>query len=66
MCKEARHVIFAELYWTPGVLLQAEDRIIRMGQLDPVQIDYLYANHTADYHILNIVKEKLGLLIRYY
>uniref|UniRef100_A0A672JKP9 SWI/SNF-related matrix-associated actin-dependent regulator of chromatin subfamily A-like protein 1 n=1 Tax=Salarias fasciatus TaxID=181472 RepID=A0A672JKP9_SALFA len=44
-------VIFAELFWNPGVLIQAEDRVHRIGQTSNVNIHYLVAKGTADDHL---------------
>ncbi|XP_074068108.1 DNA annealing helicase and endonuclease ZRANB3 [Macrotis lagotis] len=44
----ATHVIFAELYWDPGHIKQAEDRAHRIGQCSSVNIHYLIANGTLD------------------
>ncbi|EPZ31538.1 P-loop containing nucleoside triphosphate hydrolase domain-containing protein [Rozella allomycis CSF55] len=44
----ATTVVFAELYWNPGVLVQAEDRARRIGQKDSVNVHYLLAKGTLD------------------
>ncbi|XP_077978746.1 SWI/SNF-related matrix-associated actin-dependent regulator of chromatin subfamily A-like protein 1 [Glandiceps talaboti] len=55
-------VVFAELFWNPGVLVQAEDRVYRIGQKNCVNIHYLVAKGTADDYIWPLVQEKLNVL----
>ncbi len=54
--------MFAELYWTPGVMLQAEDRIHRIGQTEAVEIHYLTADETTDSALWKLVKKKLNIV----
>ncbi|XP_076363842.1 LOW QUALITY PROTEIN: SWI/SNF-related matrix-associated actin-dependent regulator of chromatin subfamily A-like protein 1 [Tachypleus tridentatus] len=58
----AHLVIFAELFWNPGILTQAEDRAHRIGQQDSVVVQYLVAQGTADDHIWPLVQKKLETL----
>ena len=58
----ASSVIFAELHYTPGVLLQAEDRAHRIGRVGSVIIEYLIGKDTADDWIWNLVEKKLQTL----
>ncbi|NXW70719.1 ZRAB3 endonuclease, partial [Hirundo rustica] len=44
----ATHVVFAELYWDPGHIQQAEDRAHRIGQCSSVNIHFLMARGTMD------------------
>ncbi|PIO58140.1 hypothetical protein TELCIR_20430, partial [Teladorsagia circumcincta] len=55
-------VIFAELHWNPGTLLQAEDRAHRVGQKDSVFVQYLVARNTADDVIWPLIQQKLDVL----
>ncbi|KAI5151265.1 SWI/SNF-related matrix-associated actin-dependent regulator of chromatin subfamily A-like protein 1 [Enteropsectra breve] len=59
---EGKAVIFAELYWNPGTLLQAEDRIHRIGQKDNVDIHYLVAKGTVDEIVWPHIIKKLNVL----
>ncbi|XP_022168575.1 SWI/SNF-related matrix-associated actin-dependent regulator of chromatin subfamily A-like protein 1 [Myzus persicae] len=58
----ANLVVFAELYWNPGILTQAEDRAHRIGQAETVTIQYLLAKGTADDHIWPLIQTKLNVL----
>ena len=44
----ATSVLFAELHYTPGIMVQAEDRAHRIGRVGDVNIEYLIATGTAD------------------
>ena len=55
-------VVFGELYWTPGLLLQAEDRVHRIGQDRPVEMHYLLAKNTIDDIIWPLIEKKLFVL----
>lgn len=58
----AATVFFAELYWTPGSLLQAEDRVHRIGQTADVKIYYLLAKNSIDELLWPLVRKKLQTL----
>uniref|UniRef100_A0A8D8YLQ4 SWI/SNF-related matrix-associated actin-dependent regulator of chromatin subfamily A-like protein 1 n=1 Tax=Cacopsylla melanoneura TaxID=428564 RepID=A0A8D8YLQ4_9HEMI len=60
----ANLVVFAELFWNPGILTQAEDRAHRIGQQDSVLIQYLVAKNTADDYLWPLVMTKLDVLNR--
>ncbi|KAL1770599.1 SWI SNF-related matrix-associated actin-dependent regulator of chromatin subfamily A 1 [Sigmodon hispidus] len=55
-------VVFAELFWNPGVLIQAEDRVHRIGQTRSVGIHYLVAKGTADDYLWPLILEKIKVL----
>lgn len=57
-------VLFAELYWNPGTLIQAEDRAHRIGQKAAfVTIRYLIARKTLDDGVIwPLIGRKLGVL----
>ncbi|XP_007908299.1 SWI/SNF-related matrix-associated actin-dependent regulator of chromatin subfamily A-like protein 1 [Callorhinchus milii] len=55
-------VVFGELFWNPGILLQAEDRVHRIGQTNSVNIHYLVARGTADDYLWPIIQEKVKIL----
>ncbi|VWU48171.1 DNA helicase, putative [Hepatocystis sp. ex Piliocolobus tephrosceles] len=59
----ANTVVFGELYWVPGQIIQAEDRAHRMGTThDVVNIHYLVAQNTIDEIIWRIINNKWNTL----
>ena len=60
---KATLVVFAEMYWTPGVLIQCEDRAHRIGQTQCVSIHYLVAKDTMDEWVWSALCRKVSDLI---
>eukprot|EP00696_Hemimastix_kukwesjijk_P010331 gnl/Hemi2/23027_TR7710_c0_g1_i1.p1 gnl/Hemi2/23027_TR7710_c0_g1~~gnl/Hemi2/23027_TR7710_c0_g1_i1.p1 ORF type:complete len:780 (+),score=147.86 gnl/Hemi2/23027_TR7710_c0_g1_i1:118-2457(+) len=55
-------VIFSELFWNPGILVQAEDRAHRIGQLNSVNVYYLLAKGTLDDVMWPLIQKKLDIV----
>ncbi|XP_071448484.1 SWI/SNF-related matrix-associated actin-dependent regulator of chromatin subfamily A-like protein 1 [Hetaerina americana] len=55
-------IIFAELFWNPGILAQAEDRAHRIGQKNNVVVRYLVAEGTVDDYLWPMLQGKLEVL----
>ena len=63
----ASSVLFSELYWTPGVLAQAEDRAHRIGQVNSVNVMYCVVKDrdiSIDMKLWNMLGRKIGTLGR--
>lgn len=54
--------LFAELSWVPADLLQAEDRIHRIGQEYPVLIQYIIAEGSVDEDLVDALNEKKKII----
>eukprot|EP00560_Eucampia_antarctica_P003868 CAMPEP_0197837522 /NCGR_PEP_ID=MMETSP1437-20131217/32385_1 /TAXON_ID=49252 ORGANISM="Eucampia antarctica, Strain CCMP1452" /NCGR_SAMPLE_ID=MMETSP1437 /ASSEMBLY_ACC=CAM_ASM_001096 /LENGTH=519 /DNA_ID=CAMNT_0043444617 /DNA_START=83 /DNA_END=1642 /DNA_ORIENTATION=+ len=61
----ASTVWFSELFWTPGVLIQAEDRCHRIGQQAVVNVLYFIANGTLDEILWKLVEKKFSDLAEF-
>ena len=55
-------MIFVEREWNPMKEEQAEGRIYRIGQTQPVEIIYLIAKDTVDEKIHRLITEKAGMI----
>lgn len=60
--QRASEALFVERLFTPSGMLQAEDRVYRIGQDRPVTITYLDAAGTVDEDIAHILEEKQRLI----
>jgi len=58
----AQTVVFAEPDWVPANLIQAEDRVHRLGQEGNVLIQYLVWEDSLDEYILQAMVEKMKVL----
>jgi len=58
----AANVVFAEMSWVPGDMLQAEDRCYRIGQNDNVLVHYLVVPGSIDAKFAYIMAEKLEVI----
>ncbi|XP_043480130.1 SWI/SNF-related matrix-associated actin-dependent regulator of chromatin subfamily A-like protein 1 [Leptopilina heterotoma] len=58
----AQLVVFAELFWNPGTLCQAEDRVHRIGQDRGVVIQYLIGKNTVDDYLWPKIQRKHEVL----
>ncbi|QDP54815.1 MAG: hypothetical protein Unbinned3891contig1000_13 [Prokaryotic dsDNA virus sp.] len=56
------NLVFLDLPWSPGDLMQAEDRIHRIGQKDRVLIQYLLALGTVEENLMKLLRTKSRVL----
>ena len=54
--------VFCDYSWNPAVNWQAEDRIHRIGQKEPVLIIDLYCQNTIEDHLRAIVQSKTEMI----
>lgn len=60
---KASTVVFAEMHFTPAVMIQAEDRAHRIGQEgNCVNVHYLYGTDTVDEIIFPKLREKFAVV----
>lgn len=61
----ASKIIFSELWWTPATLLQAEGRAHRIGQVNPVNCEYVLAQDTFDESMYQLIHRKWDTINTY-
>ena len=57
----ASDVAFIEYAWTPGDMVQAEDRVHRIGQEEPVTVWHFVAQGTIDEDITELLEKKRNI-----
>jgi SNF2 family DNA or RNA helicase len=54
----ASDALFVEHAWTPALMKQAEDRLVRIGQKSPVAFTWLVADHKIDRVLVNVLEKR--------
>ena len=60
----ASDVLFLERMWTPALMSQAEARVERIGQKNPVTATYLDAAKTVDEYLATVLMSKQAVIDR--
>ena len=55
-------ILFAEMYWVTSTMLQAEDRIHRIGQKNCCDIRYIIAEGTLDPYLWKMLNKKFDIV----
>lgn len=55
-------VVFVEMHFTPAIMVQAEDRAHRIGQMKSVNCYYLFAEKTMDKQIYSQLQQKFQVV----
>lgn len=55
-------VVFVELDWTPAAMMQAEDRLHRIGQVNPVLVQHLVIDGSIDAKMAGILIDKQAMM----
>jgi SWI/SNF-related matrix-associated actin-dependent regulator 1 of chromatin subfamily A len=58
----ASTVVFIELDWTPAAMMQAEDRLHRIGQANPVLVQHLVIDGSIDAKMARIIIDKQAVM----
>lgn len=58
----ASDVVFMEMYWNPGIMVQAEDRVHRIGQRNTCHMYYLVARDSFDDKMWVMLNNKMRIV----